>query len=137
MKITGTRLLSLLIIVLNFVFGCAAGQDHSQAGSELLARAQQIVNVRASGSPPFRLSEHLRFMGLGRQWIEGDYVLTWAASDEWKDELTLPDYHETRFATQGKVWSLRNLRFTPMDVVKMRPFPNWNSPLAISPHHEK
>ena len=136
MNASGWRFLWLFMLVLNCPFHCAAGQEKDQAASELLARAKQIMDIRAPGSPPFRLREHLRVLSPARKWVEGDYVLIWAAPDEWKHELTLPDFHETRFGVQGKAWSLRTQRFAPAIAAEVRSLSNWSYPLMITPLYE-
>jgi TonB family protein len=135
-KVSGSRLLWLFILELSCALHCAAWQEKDLAASELLATAKQIMDIRAPGSPPFRLAEHLRVLSPAGQWVEGNYLMIWAAPDQWKDELTLPDFHETRIATQGKVWSLRTHRFAPAIAAEVRSLSNWSSPLTIPPLYE-
>src|SRR5271154_2948228 len=98
MKVYGTRCLWLLMLVFGRSLPGSGSGAKDQAALDLLAAARQIMDIRAPGSPPFRLAQHIRLMVPPLQWVEGDYVVTWAAPDQWKDELTLPGFHETRIA---------------------------------------
>jgi len=117
------------------LLGSAQG-GKDQAALELLATARQIVDIRMAGSPPFHLVQHLRLMGPAHQWVEGDYVVTWAAPEQWRDELTLSEFHETRIATQGNVWSIRTQKFATALAAEVRSFANWFAPLKIIPKSE-
>jgi TonB family protein len=136
MKVDTSRFLCLFILVLGCGLPCTARREN-QAAAELIAKAKQIMDIRAPGSPPFRLTEHLRALSSTGGWEEGDYTLIWGTLDRWRDEITFADFHEIRFAREGKVWSLRNQRFGPAIPMRVRLLSNWSSALPLPKSYER
>lgn len=85
-----------------------ARDDNEKETSDLWEQAKRVMNYRSPGSTPFQLVESLRIKTKKGIWAEGTYTLIWASPDHWKDELSLPDYHEIRAATQRSIWRTRS-----------------------------
>ena len=79
------------------------------------------MDVCSPGSPPFRLIENIRVWTKEGQWSEGTYTLVWQSPDGWRDDLTLPDYQETRVGGEQTIWFLRSHPYWTAAALHARP----------------
>lgn len=94
-----TRVAAFLVIaVLTIAIPCAASDPQS---SQLLQRAAETSNVRTTEIGPFRLRARVR---VNRdQPIDADYLLIWAAPDQWREELSTGTDHAIRIGGRNTV----------------------------------
>jgi TonB family protein len=86
------------------VSAAAVGADLPEAGgAALLSAASAKVDIRQNGSPPFRLVAHVKVWGEFRGTSEGSLTLTWMSPGEYREELVLPAWRETRLVHAGKL----------------------------------
>ncbi len=84
--------------------------------TRLLAKACEVSDIRAEGSPPFRLRARVTVtLSLG-QFLEGSYALDWLSPERWRQEINFPGYHEIRWGSTGKISLSRSSPFPPLRI---------------------
>jgi hypothetical protein len=96
-----------------------AGEAREQAEA-LLARAADLTNLMAPGSPPFRLRATVDVAGLKHGVANGVYLLVWAAPDRYREEIGLPGFNQSIVVTDGKLWRRRDLDYVPLRAMQLR-----------------
>ena len=86
------------------------GHDDKSETEKRLHTAQELTDIRASGSQPFRLSASIKLFDERGQAQQGTYQLAWEDRTRWKDELKLPDFSQFRLANGDKLFIGRNPR---------------------------
>ncbi len=107
-----------------FAVKLSAKMNKDQEAAQWARKANQLMDICSPGSPPFRLTEDVRVRTEERKWVEGTYTLIWVSPDQWKDELTMPDYHELRVGGQHSIWLLRSQPHWTTAAFLARPFAN-------------
>jgi TonB family protein len=97
-----------------------AKRDKKMEAAELFEKADQVVNFRSPGSPPFRVVQHLSIWTREKGALEGTYTLIWVDSDRWREELTLPDYHLLRVGGHQTTWRLQSRPLPTLAAIKAR-----------------
>jgi TonB family protein len=106
---TCCRFLIMAVVATRFFFLQAFPKDNKeQEAAELEEKAKRVMDLRSPGSPPFRLMEDVRVWTKEGKGVNGSYTLLWVGPDQWRDELTLPGYHEIRVGGQQFIWRLRS-----------------------------
>ena len=82
---------------------CACGDDKTQEGAALVARAVEISNIPADHATPFTLTATFRVIGSVPEEV-GTYSETWISSDQWRREITLGKFHRLEVANGRKKW---------------------------------
>ena len=84
--------------------GLTLARNKRQEAEDLWKRAQEISDIRANGSPPFRL--RVSFKELGGTPQEGTYTETWVSHGEWRVEIEQGNFHRTEVGGRIKRWTL-------------------------------
>lgn len=79
----------------------------------LVTEAAQRMTLEAPGATPFRLLAHMLARDLAHPPTEGTFELIWASPEEWREELTLPDFHQVRVFHKDTLWTKRNVPYLP------------------------
>jgi TonB family protein len=87
--------------------GLTLARNKRQEAGDLWKRAQEISDIRANGSPPFRL--RVSFKELGGTPQEGTYTETWVSHGEWRVEIEQGNFHRTEVGGRIKRWTLDNI----------------------------
>ena len=128
-----------LVLLVTFLLALAsyssAGEkkDKQAEGLALIERARELSDIRAPGSPPFRLEAKVEVLGPNGSWIDGTYSLLRLSSEKSREEINLPGYREVRVATGDKVWQVRNVRYMPLHVFQLREALQVQSRLKLEP----
>jgi TonB family protein len=116
--------IATVFATLFFVAKVSAKANKGQQAAQWASKANQLMDICSPGSPPFRLTEVLRVRTEKREWVEGTYTLTWVSPDQWRDELTLPDYHEIRVGGQQSIWLARSQPYWTAAASRAKPLAN-------------
>lgn len=95
------------------------GHDDKSETEKRLQTAQELTDIRASGSQPFRLSASIKLFDERGQAQQGTYQLAWEDRTRWKDELKLPDFSQFRLANGDKLFIGRNPSSLSMEVFRL------------------
>ncbi len=79
------------------------GQSLVQTGRELLQQAKQLTEIRAGNAPSFRLTARVEVYDEKGGKKEGTYSLFWNSPTIWREQITFPDYSQTRLARIDKL----------------------------------
>ncbi len=109
--------LSLVFLATILALPCFAKDDKQQQAEALFARAAQVQGIERPGSPPFQLRMSFQVILAQGPPIEGDYLLVWAAPDQWRSEVNFRNFHEVRFGGPSKMWWLRSTPSWPSILV--------------------
>jgi len=103
-----------------FGLGLAAAKvNKKEQARALLDRAKELSNIRATGSPGFRMKVKLRLLQKNGIFMEGSYLLIWATPQKWREEISFPGYNEILVATQDGTWSVNNQEYRPYVVSRL------------------
>ncbi len=129
----------LISVFLAFYFSSlwsaeATANNDSQAEAEkLLQQAEELTDIRSSGSRAFHLATLVKLFDDKGKAREGTYDLLWKSPTVWRDELKFADFSQVRIAAADKLFVNRNPRSLSLEVfqlLKLLEFPNL---LRISP----
>lgn len=121
-----------LLTVLLLFGGEPSAADKTEEAVALITRARDLMDIRATGSAPFRLRAKVRVtMARGAviwgQAFEGDYDLIWSSPTKWREEIRFPGFIQVRVGDEGRFWQQRNVDYLPPPVwellgaLEMRP----------------
>ncbi|MGA8075117.1 MAG: hypothetical protein WB995_16705 [Candidatus Acidiferrales bacterium] len=91
------------------------GDDRSGEAEAILAKAWDLVDVRAEGSAPFVLKAKVR-LAEGDKSTDGVFAMSWAAPDRFRRVIGFRDYAETDVARGENYYSKRNTEGVPLMV---------------------
>lgn len=102
-------LLACLIIsvMIPVVKGAIPAQDQKSEAEKLLREAHERTDIRATDGRPFRLTAIIELLDEQGQTKQGNYRLFWESPTKWQDELTFPDFSQTRLASGEKLFTQR------------------------------
>jgi hypothetical protein len=93
--------------------------QNSADAEKLLREAEEISDIRSSGTPSFRLAALVQTPGEKGGAIEGTYTLLWKSPTLWRDEIKFPDYSQVRVARLDRLFISRNPPNASMDVFRL------------------
>ena len=70
----------------------------------MIAKAQQLSDIRAKSAAAFRLSVAFSFPGKGLDPVQGTYTETWISESQWRRETTVGDLHHIEIGGPSKRW---------------------------------
>lgn len=113
---------------------CLAGSKKApqQAGA-LLAKAREISDPKAKGSPPFDLDAAFTLYNLAGGHTQGIYRLMWASPADWRDEVLLPGHNTVAVEHAGQAWHTSVLPYTPYLIFQLREALTFPSRLRLPP----
>jgi TonB family protein len=106
-------LLTTLLLALTAQSSAAEKKDKQAEGLALIERARALSDIRAPGSPPFRLRARARLLDPVEGSLEGTYTLAWMSDEQWREEITFPNFSEVRIGKGTTVWRQRNINYRP------------------------
>lgn len=113
---------------------CFAGsRKSSQEAEALLARARQLSDLKAKGSPPFDLDATFTLYNLAGDHTQGVYRLMWASPSEWREEVMLPGQNTVAVEHAGESWHTSVLPYTPYLIFQLRQALAFPSRLQVPP----
>jgi TonB family protein len=89
----------IFALLLAAVAGAANKQDE---GRQLIARAIELSDIRAEGSPAFRMRASFQVLSTVST-NRGNYSELWASGGQWRREIETTDFHRIE-VVQGKRW---------------------------------
>jgi hypothetical protein len=93
--------------------------DDKMETEKRLLMAQQLTNIRESGSQPFRLSAKVQLFDKRGDMKEGTYELVWESPTQWKDDLKLADFSQFRLVNGDRLFLSRNPSPLSMEVFRL------------------
>lgn len=115
MKIPPNRSLVAALCALTLVpSGTPAAEDQQPDQMvQFLKQVRDSSDIRAVGSPPFRMQARVQAAAVerGAKPLEGTFVLSWLSSSQWREEISFPGYSQVRVASEGRLWTARNVPF--------------------------
>ncbi len=87
-------------------------KDKQAEGLALIERARKLSDIRASGSPPFRLRATVLLYIDGKP-VQGENLLIWVSPNEWREEITFPGFLQVEVRRENMRWMRRSLNFRP------------------------
>lgn len=91
------------------------GVDHVEA-EKLLQQAEELTDIRSSGSHSFRMAARLTISQDNGQAESGTYELLWESPTSWRDEIKLPDFWQVRIANVDRIFISRLPPYLPLKV---------------------
>jgi TonB family protein len=101
----------LLLVSLLVNAGLAHAANKQQVADSLLARANQLSNIRTDGSPAFKLTAKFNTTDREGSPQEGTYEEIWVSNAQWKQEISLPNFHRVELANDKRFWTTAEDRF--------------------------
>lgn len=95
-----------------------AKSDAGEA-SDLLQKAADLSDLRASGGQPFELSADIEIPAARGQPFRGSYRLLWLSESKWREEITLPGYTRIRVGGAGRYWQKRSTDFEVFTIYQL------------------
>jgi hypothetical protein len=104
-KRTGRRLLRslLLMALVATALPAHSGKKVRARAEALFQRAMDITGSPEDRGDPYLLRGRLK-LTLPDRIVEGEYVLSWNAPEQWREEYHLPDDVRTRVANRDTLW---------------------------------
>ncbi len=91
------------------------GDERSGEAEAILAKAWDLVDIRAAGGAPFVLKAKVRLVE-GDKFSDGVYAMSWAAPDRFRRVIGFRDFAETDVARGENYYSKRNTEGVPLMV---------------------
>lgn len=113
-----TVFLVLSLICIRPIAAVPSDDDKTDAEKRLHV-AQQLTDIRESGSQPFRLSATVKLFDERGRKQEGSYELDWENPTQWKDELKLSNFSQFRLVNGGRLFLSRNPSSLSMEVFRL------------------
>ncbi|MGH9561389.1 MAG: energy transducer TonB [Terracidiphilus sp.] len=86
----------------------SAGKDDQADLRKLFERAQNIGDIRAAGSPGFRMMGDVRLWVKKGTPMQGKYLLIWRPDGNWREELRFNGYKRVRVGNEKQFWQVRS-----------------------------
>ncbi|MBZ5539573.1 MAG: hypothetical protein LAN61_03520 [Acidobacteriia bacterium] len=115
----------------------AAAGDKGLEAQKLLQQAEDLTDIRSSGSRSFHLAARV-YMYEGKDLAaDGTYDLFWASPTAWREEIKFAHFSQVRVAIGDKLSISRNPPILPLEIFRLHElldFPNVLHPnLAVKP----
>jgi hypothetical protein len=130
MKLNSMLGISVFLVVCYFraLSGEVMADDDGQGEAEkLLRQAEELTDIRATGSRAFHLVARVNVSDEKAQQTEGTYSLVWKAPTDWQDKLKLGDFSQERTAVADKLFINRSTTSFTLEVyqlLKLLEFPD-------------
>lgn len=131
MKKTPMRLVMCFLVSV-FSLGVLGSQEKADALA-LIQKARELSDIRAEGSPSFRLAANVKTYNFKGKPVTGTYSLVWMSSTQWREEIAFADYREVRIRRDDRVWTQRNTKFHLMQVYVLRELLDMKEHLTLRP----
>ncbi len=102
---------TILIFFSPATLTCEDAPQQQQLDS-FLATAKQ-ANLRAVGSPPFHLRLQLHAEHITLKPIDGTFDELWNGPDQWRREITFPEFRQVEIGDKNGRWLDRNIAYRP------------------------
>lgn len=79
--------------------------EKEQAATTIINRAKQLSDIRADGSPSFRLRASFKALNKDAAPTEGTYTEVWVSPDRWRIEVAAGDAKTVIVANGAKQWT--------------------------------
>jgi hypothetical protein len=96
-----------------------ATNDAGAEAQRLLQQAEELTNIRSSGSHSFGLVACVQFYVGKDLAAEGTYKLAWESPTVWRDEIKFEDYSQVRVAVVDKLFISRNPPTLPFEIFRL------------------
>jgi TonB family protein len=121
-----------VVCILMLLPPLAVGKDKKQQEAEaLLAKARELSDIRCQGCRPFRLRMRARVWNQKGVELQGLYQAIWIGRQQWREEITFPNFTEVRIGGEGMVWISRSLPFLPEEMFRLREAPDLHRQLSV------
>lgn len=101
----------------------SSAKDRQKEAETLLKRAQEAADIRLDTSKPFRLHARFHFAGeLSSEQADVEYKEIWRSPDQWRREMSSPDFEQIEIGGKAKRWILHDLAGEP---ARMRYIREW------------
>lgn len=99
----------------------AKKQKVNEEALQVLEKARSLADIRAPGSPPFRAHGRIEAASLAPEKppFVGQWTLTWQSPSQWREEVSFPGFSQIRVASEGKLWTYRNMAYEPVRVYQV------------------
>jgi TonB family protein len=115
------RLVSIAAFFLAVAAAPGAPGKHSSSDAEaLIKKARELSDIRAEGSPAFRLSAELSFPGVTDVTAnQGSYVELWSSPDHWRKEIKGDGYEMVLVRSGDKLYRKASMPYPPWPVFRL------------------
>ena len=90
-----------------------ASDKAKQEGKELIELAEAKTNIFAL--PSLEMKANVRIENKGKP-LDGSYLLLWNGPEQWREEISFPDYNEVQVGGKGIVFLKRSTDFIPVRI---------------------
>jgi len=91
----------------------SASDKAKQEGKGLIEQAEAKTNIFAL--PSFEMKANVRIENKGKP-LDGSYLLLWNGPEQWREEISFPDYSEVQVGGKGIVFLKRSTDFIPVRI---------------------
>lgn len=101
--------------------------NNQKEAERLLRQAEELTDIRSSGSHAFRLATRVKLFDEKGQSRDGTYDLLWKSPTDWQDKLRIGDFSQVRTAAVDKLFVSRgtsSLSLEDFQLLKLLEFPN-------------
>ena len=127
-------LLATICLALAAQSSAGEKKDKQAEGLALIERARELSDIRAPGSPPFRLQGRIRILGPTGDPIEGRYFLLWISREQFREDIVLSDYRQISVIADNKVWRARPTAYKPLRIYQVEQVLLYRSRLELEPN---
>lgn len=103
-----------------------ADKDNQADAEKLLREAEELTDIRATGSHAFHMEARVTIFDENAQITEGTYSLVWKGPIDWQDKLQLGTFSQERTAVVDKLFVSRSASSFTLEVshlLKLLDFP--------------
>jgi hypothetical protein len=104
---------SKLVIAVTLISCLAVADNKQQESAALIMRAKQLSDLRAEGSPAFRLKVRFKITKDNSTAQEGTYTEVWVSREQCWRETVLGDFRRTKVGKTHKGWTLNSSSTVP------------------------
>jgi hypothetical protein len=80
------------------------GQDVQTRAESMIAKAEQLSDIRAKSSPAFRLSAEFSFADKSLATVKGTYTETWVSESQWRRETIIGELRYVEIGSAADHW---------------------------------
>jgi hypothetical protein len=108
-----------------------AASDKRVEAQRLLQQAEDLADIRSSGSRSFHLAARVFLYEERKMAADGTYELFWSSPTIWREEIKFADFSQVRVAAGDKLYISRNPSILPLEIFRLHELLNF--PYVLHP----
>jgi TonB family protein len=108
------------------------GTENPKDATDLVPRALKQENLFATESPSLNFHARIDVAFKGSKVATGDYTKLWVSPAQWREEISLANFHRIRVGQANGYWQKRDLDYQPEAIFQIDRLLNLKSVLELS-----